>query len=295
MLLAAHRIAPFNRFTVSSRECLQILVCCAHTTVTLPPGLAGLWWPMRGQGVVLSGDWRVVLDKRSAYVSDHKRAHDISIARSSLLLGLVGPPHVWGSIVPAAGAARVGAEPALYPALQAVNASVARRLVQLARNAATCELTAIGAPQASLLGAIVAELQEPVATMIARCPGSSVAQKRAVFLRLQRVRNHVAFCSATNLTVANLALMASYSVSRFIPVYCSVFGETPYAHISRCRVERAKEMLQSGEQCVADIALSVGFENRATLTRAIKRRFGVSARQLREFHRPKHATAVLAG
>ena len=103
-----------------------------------------------------------------------------------------------------------------------------------------------------------------------------------MFLRLQRVRNHIAACAHHDLDVASLALMANYSVGHFITTFRSVFAETPYSSVSRYRLESASDLLSAGELGIADIAQSIGFQSRSSFNRAIKRRLGLSASQYRE-------------
>ena len=118
--------------------------------------------------------------------------------------------------------------------------------------------------------------------MIARCPGSSLARKKAVFLRLQRVRNYISACAHEELDVAKLALMANYSIGHFITTFRSVFNETPYSNVSRFRLESASTLLSRSTLGIADIAHAIGFQSRSSFTRAIRKHLGSSATEFRE-------------
>jgi AraC family transcriptional regulator len=287
MNYAIHRVTARTRLDVPAEDLMQaqsgdrllVLLCSAGSTVTVPHGFAGLWWPIRGRALALTSDSRVSFDRRSIFVSDSQRSQDISIQPSSIAIGLIGSQGLWSSVVSLLGTAPP--EPVLFPATHSVNRSVCRQLLCFVRAVLENTAEAIEPWKLVYLATAINDLQNSFAQLIGRCPGRNLSRQRMVFLRLQRIRNYLSYSTQTDLDVRKLALMANYSVWRFIRVYYSVFSETPYAYISRRRVDRARELLEASRQCVGDIALAVGFENRSTLTRAIKRRYGLSAVQLR--------------
>jgi AraC family transcriptional regulator len=261
-------------------DSLLLLSCSAGSTITTPAGVAGLWWPIRGRALALTSDSRTLLDRRSIFVSDSHRSQDILFQPSSGGVGLIGTQAAWATINSFWGMAAVS-DPALFPALHLATPSVCRQLLRFVRGTAREAPTSMDPSNTAYLTAVIDELQQSFPPLISKCPGRSSSRQRTVFMRLQRVRNYLSCCTEPNLDVRKLAMMANYSVWRFIRVYFSVFGETPYAHISRCRLDRARKLLEASRQCVGDIALAVGFENRSTLTRAMKKRYGLSATQLR--------------
>lgn len=70
-------------------------------------------------------------------------------------------------------------------------------------------------------------------------------------------------------------LAAEHGVSpfHFHRAFTQALGETPRRHVDRVRLERAAYRLSVTRDRVIDIALSVGFENHETFSRAFKRRF----------------------
>lgn len=74
------------------------------------------------------------------------------------------------------------------------------------------------------------------------------------------------------------ALAADYGVSPsvFHRLFKDATGETPHEHVNRMRMERAAYRLAVTENSVLDIALSVGFQNHETFTRAFRRHYGES-------------------
>lgn len=275
-------------------DALLVLSCSAGSTVTTPAGLAGLWWPIRGRLLALTPDSCTLLDRRSILVSDSQRSHDILFQSSSGGIGLIGSQALWATISSISGMSAVS-DPALFPALHIARPLVCKQLLGFVRATAQDIASSLDRSKIAHLTAAIEDLQQSFSQLIARCPGRSTSRQRTVFMRLQRVRNHLSCCTEPSLDVRKLAMMANYSVWRFIRVYFAVFGETPYAHFSRCRLDRAKKLLKASRQCVSDIALAVGFENRSTLTRAMKKRYGLSATQLRHSNEPVFRPTILGG
>ncbi|MEP6483402.1 MAG: helix-turn-helix transcriptional regulator [Rudaea sp.] len=125
------------------------------------------------------------------------------------------------------------------------------------------------------------ELQAETLKTIARCPGQSMSRKRAVFTRLQRVRSHIAACAHEDLDIPNLAFAANYSVGRFITIFRTVYGETPYSCINRHRLNSASALLAQSDLAIGEISQSTGFPNQTSFNTALKRRFGQSATEFR--------------
>jgi AraC-like DNA-binding protein len=296
MHLTIQRLASRTHFNLSTDDApadgddrLIILLCNSGTTVSTPAGFAGLWWPTRGRIVASTADMRITFDRRSLFVSDSQRQQDTFVQPASGAIAVLGTQASWSAVLAAADADAVHCEPALFPALHSVGARTCRQLLSFLRIAMAARSTRLEPAKTMRLAAIVNDLQRRFEAQIARSPGRNASRQRTVFLRLQRICNYLSYSCHTHVDVGTLALMANYSVWRFIRVYDTVFGETPYAHISRCRLDRARELLDAGGQCVGDIAFAVGFENRSTLTRAMKKRFGVSASQLRSARELAHA------
>ena len=76
---------------------------------------------------------------------------------------------------------------------------------------------------------LLAELQSAFDPLITRCPGRTLGQRRSVFLRLQRVYNHMESSSDLDLGVSGFARVANYSPCHFVRTFNAVYGETPYS------------------------------------------------------------------
>lgn len=273
-----HFDVPSEHLTQPHCDRLMILLCAGGSTVDVPSGLAGIWWPVRGQALALTSDSRIAFDRRSVFVSDSQRSHSVSIQTSSGAIALIGSQTLWNSVI---SLSETSVEPAIFPAVHPADPMACKQLLRFLRLVAANTTQSLEPSKVMHLATALEQFQRPFTPLIARCPGRSLSRQKTVFLRLQRVRNYLSHSTQPDLDVGKLALTTNYSVWRFIRVYYSVFGETPYSYISRCRVDRARKLLEGGEQCVGDIALAVGFENGSSLTRAIKRHYGVSASQMR--------------
>ena len=145
------------------------------------------------------------------------------------------------------------------PATYRKNNSVCRQLLRFARHCHTNNCRLLTNQLVRMLMDQVDAMQTKFVEQIARCPGSSMARKRSVFMRLQRARNLVATCANEDLDLAKLALAANYYCGHFITIFRSVFGETPYSSINRQRLASASSLLRASELAVGEIAQSSRF------------------------------------
>jgi AraC family transcriptional regulator len=201
--------------------------------------------------------------------------------RSAMWLAVLVPRVVWQRIS-AFTFEGPGFGSALLPARHGADVTLRRGALQLARSLqgehGTCDARSAAA---SAFVAAIAELQSSFEVRIARCPGRTLAQRRNVFLRLQRVRNYMVDQCHLDLDIGTLARRASYSPWHFIRAYRTVYGETPHATLVAHRLERAYRLLGRSELAVAEVAFASGFENRCAFSRLFKRRFGVTATSVR--------------
>jgi len=260
---------------------LVVVLCERGTILTTPPGVISLACPIHGGAGVMTGEWSVQLGKADIWAGDAQTRHDLIVSPRGACIVVAGTPAAWSSLGRKGGpGARWSA--ALFPAIHRFVPALGRRLLRLVRNCLSDAQLPGGKHLAHQLASLVDDLQAGFAPMIERCPGSCLSRKRAVFLRLQRVRNYISACAHQDLDVAKLALMANYSVGHFITTFRSVFEETPYSNLSRYRLESASTLLSGSNLGIGDIAQAIGFQSRSSFTRAIKKHLGSSATQFRE-------------
>ena len=78
------------------------------------------------------------------------------------------------------------------------------------------------------------------------------------------------------ISLEELAYLSGHSLSSFKRDFQSIYGEPPAKWIREKRLSRARQMLQSTQFSVADVAYSLGFENPTHFSRIFKHQFGYS-------------------
>jgi AraC family transcriptional regulator len=91
------------------------------------------------------------------------------------------------------------------------------------------------------------------------------------------------------ISLGSLARQYGYSPFHFHRFFSSAVGESPKQHVDRLRLERAAYKLAITSETVLDIALSVGFKNHETFSRAFKRAFKYTPRNYRQACRAAQA------
>ena len=79
-----------------------------------------------------------------------------------------------------------------------------------------------------------------------------------------------------DLSLAEIAEAAGQSAYHFVRTFRSVMGTTPYRYVIRRRIERAKTLLRTSDEPVAQIGLACGFASQPHFTTAFKRETGVT-------------------
>ena len=93
------------------------------------------------------------------------------------------------------------------------------------------------------------------------------------------------------ITVADMAAAAGYSLYHFIRTFNQITFFTPYEYLMRRRLSAAAGDLFSSNKRVIDIAIEYRFNNHETFTRAFKRMFAMQPSQWRELPAiPRRAT-----
>jgi AraC-like DNA-binding protein len=105
--------------------------------------------------------------------------------------------------------------------------------------------------------------------------------------RLKRVVDYVNAHLASRITLADLAGAAGRTRMHFAAQFRVATGSRPHDFVLRRRIERAQQLLRDPGLALADIALSVGFQNQAHFTTVFKRFTGATP------HRWRRSTQVL--
>lgn len=100
------------------------------------------------------------------------------------------------------------------------------------------------------------------------------------FASLRYIREHF----SEEISVAALARMESYNVSYFTDWFKKQVGSSPSSYIRQLRIEKAKELLDTTQYRLIDIAIQVGYGGAAAFTRAFKELCGISPQEYRKRH-----------
>ena len=89
-----------------------------------------------------------------------------------------------------------------------------------------------------------------------------------------------------------VAAHAGYSRYHFIRAFKAVYGSTPGQYLSRCRIERAEELLRSANLSVTEICTLVGFSSLGTFSTSFKKQTGLTPSAYRDRHVGRGAALI---
>jgi AraC family transcriptional regulator len=237
--------------------------------------------PLKGRLQLSEGDAAYALAPGQLLVVE--AGQDIQlIGRGPVLwVAILASARAWRDLI-GADLATHAPDPVLLPGTQGADRLLRSGVIALARamRDRRRDATAIHAAAASVATGI-SDQQRAFDRLIERCAGRTLAQRRSVFVRLQRVRNRMVAGCHRELDLADCARIASYSPCHFIRAFSAVYGETPHALLVEQRLQRARRLLNDSVLAVTEVARISGFEDRCAFARSFKRRFGISASGLR--------------
>jgi AraC family transcriptional regulator len=109
-------------------------------------------------------------------------------------------------------------------------------------------------------------------------PVPSAAQIRGGLAPWQQ-KNVAAYVSAhigSTIRVRDLARVARLSVGHFFRAFRESFGEPPFAHSARQRIQRAQSLMLSSRASLSQIAFDCGMCDQAHFTRVFRRIVGIN-------------------
>ena len=102
--------------------------------------------------------------------------------------------------------------------------------------------------------------------------------------RLSLGRDWLQAHSTEEVTLVDAAKAASMSVFHFQRRFTDVFGESPHAWRSRCRLRHAQHLLTHSDRKVLDVCIEVGFSSLSSFGLWFRRLTGVSPGRWRRVH-----------
>ena len=117
----------------------------------------------------------------------------------------------------------------------------------------------------SLAAALASRLLVVQTTRQPQAPGALPAW------RLRQVDDYIEANLERDLTLAELAAVAGFSVSHFKAMFRQATGTPVHRYVMQRRVARARALLLEGRHSVTDIALATGFSHASHLARWLRR------------------------
>lgn len=96
------------------------------------------------------------------------------------------------------------------------------------------------------------------------------------FRRLCRARDRLSESLDQQVSVRTVAKEIAASPFHFIRQFESVFGETPHQFRTRVRIERAKDLLATGERSVTETCFELGYSSLGSFSDLFRRHVGDS-------------------
>jgi len=132
----------------------------------------------------------------------------------------------------------------------------------------------------SLASALAARLLA-LQTLAARQPPASPVRALPAW-QLHAVQDYIEANLDQDLTLAELAAVAGFSVSHFKELFRHAAGMPVHRFVLARRVEHARQLLQSGQLTNTEIALEAGFAHPSHMARSIRQSLNLTPAQLRE-------------
>lgn len=94
--------------------------------------------------------------------------------------------------------------------------------------------------------------------------------------KIERARAEFLQHYERNWTLADMAKLADYSVSRFCSIYKKSYASSPINDLIACRIEKAKLLILYGNMSLSEIAEAVGFSSIYYFSKHFKEKVGIA-------------------
>ena len=94
---------------------------------------------------------------------------------------------------------------------------------------------------------------------------------------ISRIAKLISGRPAHRFTIAEMAAHAKLSESRFTALFRQVIGLPPYAYLTTCRLEKAKELLSTTRKSIGEIANGLNFASPQHLATQFRKTYGLTA------------------
>lgn len=99
--------------------------------------------------------------------------------------------------------------------------------------------------------------------------------------QLQKVFKYIQDHLEQDITLSDIASVLNLSQYHFCRLFKQSTGFAPHQYLNQCRIDRAKQLLQTTQLTITEIAFAVGFNNHSSFTRLFRRYVGVTPKEFR--------------
>lgn len=117
---------------------------------------------------------------------------------------------------------------------------------------------------------------------LSRCYGSSRNPEQRTFMRLGEVLSYMENHLEEEITVPQLVTIAHMSESTLTRRFRKVLGRSPAAHLTKLRIDKARQLLANPDMNITEISQVCGFADSNYFSRRFKTTVGCSPRQYRK-------------
>jgi len=99
--------------------------------------------------------------------------------------------------------------------------------------------------------------------------------------QLQKVLVYIQDHLEQDIALSDIASVVNLSQYHFCRLFKASTGLAPHQYLTQCRIDRAKQLLQTTQLTITDIAFAVGLNNHSSFTRLFRRFVGVTPKEFR--------------
>ena len=111
---------------------------------------------------------------------------------------------------------------------------------------------------------------------VANLPAVRAATRDELWRRVNRARDYLHARLTASVSLSDVAAAACLSPFHLLRVFRAAFGQTPHQYLNRCRLERAKFLLEKTRIPVSAICLECGFTSLGSFSTLFHRSCGMS-------------------
>ncbi|WP_177205577.1 helix-turn-helix domain-containing protein [Acetitomaculum ruminis] len=88
------------------------------------------------------------------------------------------------------------------------------------------------------------------------------------------IREYIINNIGSNLSIEKLVAKTGMNINTFYSIFMKLYGETPYAHLKKYRMNLAAVLLLTGKRKIGDIAVDLGYSNASKFSKAFYSVYG---------------------